>query len=297
MPRRVFDPAIAARKARNAEIFKETTTVIRTGLYTTPSGKQINLPSMQSMLDGAECWHDELPASDAPKVNGGTIIMVEENDCIEAARRLVEEGYRPALLNFASAGHPGGGVETGCRAQEETICRRSTLSRSIYSFDSKYAKKYGYEHRDGNNYPLGNLDFSIIYSPGVTVFREGLDCTFMEKPFQCAVITCAALNLRGKYELKLTEDGHMPGRAVEITRNKARAICRMGLRHGDDALVLGAFGCGAFKNPPEEVATIFKEVLEEDEFKDRFRLVTFSIIEDHNSGGVNLNAFRKVFNP
>lgn len=295
MPRRIFDPAIAARKARNAEIFQETTDVIKRCSYIAPSGKQVILPSMQPMIDGAECWHDELPVSDSPKVEGTSIIMVEENDCIEAAKRLVKEGYRPALLNFASSGHPGGGVETGCRAQEETICRRSSLSRSIYSFDSKYARKYGYDHKEGNNYPLSNLDFSIIYSPCVTFFREGIDCTFMEEPFQCAVITCAALNLKGRFELKLTEDGHMPDKAVDITRNKARAICRMGLRHGADALVLGAFGCGAFKNPPEEVATIFKDVLAEEEFKDRFKIVTFSIIEDHNSGGVNLKAFRKVF--
>lgn len=290
-----FDPEIAARKARNAEIFKETCEAIRSGEYESPSGRRITLPSMQPMIDGAECWHSEQPATDAPVVDGGTMIMVEENDCIEAARRLAGEGYHPAILNFASAGHPGGGVETGARAQEETICRRSTLSRSIYSFDSHYAKRYGYTHVEGNNYPLSNLDFSVIYSPDVTFFREGKDCTFMEEPFQSAVITCAALNLKGRYELKLTEDGHMPDKAKEITANKARAIFRLGLRHGIDALVLGAFGCGAFRNPPEEIATIFRDVLAEDEFKDRFRLVTFSIIEDHNSGGANLAAFRKVF--
>ena len=117
----------------------------------------------------------------------------------------------------------------------------------------------------------------------------------MEEPFQCAVVTCAALNLNGSHRLKLTLDGKMPPQARLITANKIRTIFRLALRHHHNALVLGAFGCGAFRNPPEEMAMIFKSVLNEDEFRNKFLLVTFAIIEDHNSHNVNLRAFRKVF--
>lgn len=294
MAYKIFDPAIAKRKALNSAIFNDTTMIIKAGAYTSPTGKQIVL-QMDKMLAGAACYHDELPIQDTPTVAGGSKIMVEKNDCLVAAQRLVQEGYNPALLNFASAGHPGGGVETGARAQEETICRRSTLTRSIYTFDAAFASKYGYNHSPGNNYPLGNLDFSAIYSPSVTVFREGLECTLMENPYQVSVITCAALNLNGRYALKLTPDGHMPQRARDIMANKVRTIFRIALMQGHDSLVLGAFGCGAFRNPPAEVAAIFHSVLNEPEFKDKFRLVTFSIIEDHNSKNANLTAFEKEF--
>lgn len=290
-----FDPAIAARKQRNVEIFNETLSVIRSGEYTAPSGKKVKLPSMDAMLAGEECHHAELPKAQAPEVEGGTRIMVELNDCMATALRLVGEGYHPAMLNFASAGHPGGGVTTGARAQEESICRRGTLVRSIYSFSAYSANMFGFDCKPGNGYPLDNLRYSIIYSPEVTFFREGLDCTFMEQPYQCAVITCAALNLNGRYSIGLTADGHMPDEAKEITSHKVRAILRLGLLKGHDSLVLGAFGCGAFKNPPLEVAQIFKSVLAEPEFKNRFRLVTFSIIEDHNSNNANFNAFKQVF--
>ena len=290
-----YDPAVTARKARNAEIFSETIAAINDGCYTAPSGKVVDLPRLRPMLEGAECWHREQPVVDAPVATGGTKIIVDNNDCIEAAKCLVTNGYKPAMLKFASAGHPGGGVETGARAQEETLCRRSTLARSIYTFDWGYARKYHYTHRKGNNYPLDNLNFSAIYSPDVTFFREGLDCTFMEEPFQCAIVTCAALNLNGRHPLKLTDDGNMPSQAKAITANKIRTIFRLALRHHHDAMVLGAFGCGAFRNPPEEMAMIFKSVLNEDEFRDRFRLVSFPIIEDHNSNNVNLQAFQKVF--
>ena len=295
MSQHTFNPAIAALKDRNAQIFKETLSVIRNGFYIAPSGAKVELPPLDPMIEGSECIHSELPHADAPVLSEGTTISVEENDCLETARRLVEEGYNPALLNFASASHPGGGVENGAGAQEETICRRSTLVRSIYSFSYKYSHKYSFMHKSGNNYPLGNLNHSIIYSPAVTVFREGQKCIFMEKPFQCGVITCAALNLGGKYSLSLTPDGRMPEVAKSITMNKIRAILRMGLRHGHDSLVLGAFGCGAFRNPPEEVSELFRAVLDEDEFRDRYRLVIFAIINGHNANGRNLKAFRKTF--
>jgi uncharacterized protein (TIGR02452 family) len=243
------------------------------------------------MLAHGKCFQHELPPTLTPVVDGGTRVMVEANDCLKAAERLVSEGYNPALLNFASAGHPGGGVETGARAQEETICRRSTLVRSIYSFDKTYAARYHFDCAQGERYPIVS-PFSAVYSPSVTVFREGVECTMMEQAFNVAVITCAALNLGGKYSIRLTQEGHMPHEAIDITRNKIRTIFRIGLLYGHDSLVLGAFGCGAFRNPPEEMARLFHEVMEEPEFKDRYRLITFSIIDDHNARNANLAAFR-----
>lgn len=288
-----YNPEIAARKQKNADIFRETTRLIKAGGYTTPSGKQIQF-DFTRMLQQGKCFQQEIPAVSASLVEGGTKVIVECNDCLVAAGRLVNEGYNPVLLNFASAGHPGGGVETGARAQEETICRRSTLTRSIYSFDTKYASRYGYALQVGEHYPIVS-EFSAIYSPAVTVFREGVDCLLMDEPYDVAVVTCAALNLNGKYPIKLTPDGHMPQAAIDITRNKIRTVFRIGLMYDHDALVLGAFGCGAFKNPPAEIAWLFHNVMEEPEFKDKFRLITFSIIEDHNSRNANLDAFKAEF--
>ena len=292
MTNKTYDPAIAARKMKNANIFRETTEYIKNGGYTTPSGRQIKF-DFTEMLRRGKCFHDELPAVMAPDVPDGTKVMVERNDCLVVAERLVKEGYKPALLNFASATHPCGGVEHGARAQEETICRRSTLSRSLYSFDP-YSFKYGYPLYAGDHYPITG-DFGAIYSPDVTVFREGLDCLLMENPYNVAVISCAALNLSGKYPIKLRPDGKMPKEAIDITRNKIRTVFRIGLKYSNDALVLGAFGCGAFRNPPAEIARLFHEVMEEPEFKNKYRVITFAIIEDHNSNNSNFRAFEDEF--
>ena len=291
-----YDPAVTRIKAHNAQIFRETTAIVQNGYYFAPSGARVDL-HMQPMLVGQRCYHKELLPVQKPQVAGGTQILVQKGDCLAKAEELVQQGYHPAVLNFASAGHPGGGVQTGARAQEETICRRSTLTRSIFSMDAKYASQYGYPLFDGNHYPLTtSLDFSMIYSPEVTVFRgAGQDYTLMEQPFNIAVITNAALNLRGRHSMRLTPDGHMPDEAKDITRNKIRAILRVGLVKGHDSLVLGAFGCGAFCNPPQEMAQLFKEVLEESEFKDRYRLILFAILSDHNDKSSNFQAFESVF--
>lgn len=291
-----YDPTVTRIKAHNAQIFRETTAIIQNGYYFAPSGARVDL-HMQPMLVGQRCYHKELLPVQKPQVAGGTQILVQKGDCLAKAEELVQQGYHPAVLNFASAGHPGGGVQTGARAQEETICRRSTLTRSIFSMDAKYASQYGYPLFDGNHYPLTtSLDFSMIYSPEVTVFRgAGQDYTLMEQPFNIAVITNAALNLRGRHSMRLTPDGHMPDEAKDITRNKIRAILRVGLVKGHDSLVLGAFGCGAFCNPPQEMAQLFKEVMEESEFKDRYRLILFAILSDHNDKSSNFQAFESVF--
>lgn len=116
----------------------------------------------------------------------------------------------------------------------------------------------------------------------------------MEEPFQVGVITNAALNMSGHFPIRLTSDGHIPEDGKVVTRDKIRTILRLGLLKGHDSLVLGAFGCGAFKTPPREMAQLFKEVMAEDEFKDRYRLITFAILSDHNDRSGNLRAFEEV---
>lgn len=64
----------------------------------------------------------------------------------------------------------------------------------------------------------------------------------------------------------------------------------------DDNIMLGAFGCGAFHNPPKHIARLFHEVIDEKEFKDKYKLIAFAILEDHNSPrGGNLQPFIEEF--
>jgi uncharacterized protein (TIGR02452 family) len=80
-----------------------------------------------------------------------------------------------------------------------------------------------------------------------------------------------------------------------------RTILRIGLQHNHDSLVLGALGCGAFRNPPRDIAELFRIVINEPEFKNKFKLIVFAIIDDHNSRKShnrdgNILPFKEVFN-
>ena len=54
-------------------------------------------------------------------------IIVSKKRTFEAASDYTGKGGRVCVLNFASASNPGGGVVNGSSAQEESLCRVSTL--------------------------------------------------------------------------------------------------------------------------------------------------------------------------
>ena len=66
------------------------------------------------------------------------------------------------------------------------------------------------------------------------------------------------------------------------------------LAHGHTCLVLGAFGCGAFGNPPEDVAAAFARVARSPEFRGSFSLLAFAIVDPKATDAGNLATFRDV---
>ena len=117
----------------------------------------------------------------------------------------------------------------------------------------------------------------------------------MEAPFMLDVVTVPAIN---RPTLVAPEE-ICPDHA-EATKRKIRAILRACFHGGNDAIVLGAFGCGAFRNPPAHIARLFREVFEESEFRGVFRRLVFAILDDHNARHShnpdgNLLPFQRVF--
>ena len=107
-----------------------------------------------------------------------------------------------------------------------------------------------------------------------------------ENPFKCDVITVAALSFSGRTDFSYADEmsfrsanGGFTPEGEEIMLNKIRTIFRMGVEHGKDSLILGAFGCGAYKLPVPDVVRLFRAVMEEPEFKNKFRLIVFAIME------------------
>lgn len=225
---------------------------------------------------------------DAPVLTDRTETACVNADCADVAKALLDEGLNVAILNLASRTSPCGGYHKGTSAQEECISQMSTLSQSLYRFgDPKYKHIRSAElPLIPDVYPM-DINFGGVYSPTVTFFRHGADDYYAlrRETFDCAVVTVASLSNREKNGFtnderiyfdgagRLTEEG----RAIES--NKIRTLFRIALANGHDSMVLGAFGCGVFRLHPDEVAGLFRDILVEDEFKNRFRKLVFAIYE------------------
>ena len=222
------------------------------------------------------------------------VLPLHEQDCpclVEAASslqsaRVHRGGGRVAVLNFANPVNPGGGVTRGARAQEEDLCRCSSLYPCLC--DGRVADAYYGYHR-ALRAPEGSD--RLIYTRDVPVFKEGdpvPQLLAMQDWFNVDIITCAAPYLPGMTGVK-------PAPLQELFKRRIRCILEAAIDNRAEVLILGAFGCGAFGNDPRVIASFFKEVLDSAEFKNAFREVVFAIIEDHNSNGRNFKAFQSVF--
>ena len=264
-------------KKLRAKVFQNTVKIATEKAYLTEDGKRVDI--YEDLLpQRTEFYDKEIRCDDVKPRDSETIVEVLHIDCLEAAKLLEKKGYFPALLNMASWQNPGGGVKNGAGAQEETIFRRTNLFRSLYQF-APYALEYGLPINK-KQYPL-DINFGGIYSPLIICFRddEKRGYKLRVNPFVFAVISVA-----GMERPHLTPDGkHIAPDYVNGVKNKIRTIFRIGLLNGHDSLVLGALGCGAYRNPPQHVARLFHEVMEEREFKNKYAKIVFAILDDHNA--------------
>ena len=249
----------------------------------------IDFGDRQAFLDNTKLYSDAYSVADQGEIYPATQTGCINADCVDVAEDLIAQGYNPAILNLASAKSPGGGYHDGYAAQEESLCHSSNLSLSLYQFGSpkyKHIRESGVPTK-ALGYPL-DRNFGGIYTPNVTFFRNSRAKFFAlrDHTFKCDVITVAALSFNGRTEFSGVEeinfrssDGGFTPEGEEIMLDKIRTIFRMGVEHGKDALVLGAFGCGAYKLPSDAVVRQFRQVMSEPEFAGKFRLLVFAIME------------------
>jgi uncharacterized protein (TIGR02452 family) len=204
-------------------------------------------------------------------------IIVSGKRTLEAASAY--KNQKVCILNFASATNPGGGVTHGSSAQEESLCRCSTLYFSLIT--EELMKRFYKPHRRARN-PLYNDD--LIYSPDVYVIKS--DTSIPERLpendwYKVNAITCAAPNLRERPSNSMNPNaGDTPARISaddleELLMKRIRRIFAVAAGEDNDALILGAFGCGAFRNPPKVVAKAFHKVT--DEYRNCFDTIEYAV--------------------
>ena len=279
-------------KEERIAVYENTVDTVNKGSYVSPKGKVVLLPNIQPMLDGTKFYGKKavVDYDSIPRYN--TEIKVIDSDCIYAAKNLIDKGLNPCVLNMASFHKPGGGVVEGSSAQEENIFRRTNIFKSLYQFHS-IGENYGIKQRD-ERYPL-EMYYGGIYTPHVTVFKGSDDTRYtpLEEPFEIGVVSVSAIK-----KPTLT-DGKLQPWVIDATKCKIRQILDIALENGHDSLILSAFGCGAYKTPPTEMAKLFKEVINNDKYKGAFKVIHFAIINlastngGHNPQG-NFKPFKDV---
>ena len=235
--------------------------------------------------------------SGAPAAEGSECpVTVTRHKTFEAAMQIHVEHpeWKIAVLNFASATNPGGGVETGSSAQEESLCRCSTLYPTL--IQDWLWQQYYQKNRDAHD----NLHTdACIYSPGVIICKtdDAYPERMKEKDWVTVdVITCAAPNMRQQPgNLHNPEYGVpkkiCPEDLYRLHLQRAKHILHVAALNHADVLVLGAFGCGAFANDPHVVAKAYADALKEN--KGRFRCIEFAIYcQPHET--VNYDAFKRA---
>ncbi|CAF4956701.1 unnamed protein product [Rotaria sp. Silwood1] len=217
-----------------------------------------------------------------------TFVKVVNEDCLIIYEKLVSEGRRPLLLNMANKTNPGGGYRKGDGAQEENLFRRSNYYQSL---DIEIADNDRSERLHCNDkceltkiskldsfYPMD--EFGAIYTTGITVFRqtESSGYAFMKTP----LYNVCAIAMAAHREPKLKNNRTLENKFAATTQKKIENIFAIAHHHKHDCLVLSAFGCGAFKNPPGHIASIFKSVIYQ--YAGFFNTIYFAIVDDHNTG-------------
>ncbi len=197
---------------------------------------------------------------------------------VEGIERLAAAGKPPAVLNFASAKNPGGGFLNGAMAQEESLAASSSLYQALLAHETYYRE----------NRACGTMMYTdyAIFAPGVPFFRDG-QFALRGTPVLADVLTLPAVNM-GQVILK----GEDPERAKAVMLRRMKLALALFARQGCRHLVLGAYGCGVFRNDPDVIAAGWSELLHTC-FQDQFETVIFAVL-DHSKTQRCIKAFQAL---
>ncbi|WP_344048796.1 TIGR02452 family protein [Streptomyces thermoalcalitolerans] len=267
--------------ARNARIAEE-------GFYQLEDGRKVEVreplaAARSGTVSYAPDALQKLAAEQFSPVHR-TVFEVTAESSLQAARRLHLAGAgHIAVLNFASARNPGGGYLGGARAQEEDLCRTSLLYPCLLEAPDYYAA-----HRASSDLLYSHR---VIWSPAVPVHRDDRG-ELLPEPYPVSFLTCPAPNAGEA----LRRDAGAGAKITRTLRERAGLILAVAAHHGVRELVLGAWGCGVFRNDPEHVADAFHAHLVADTgaYRNVFARVVFAVW-DRTSQSPNRAAFAARF--
>ncbi|MGP0063958.1 MAG: TIGR02452 family protein [Isosphaeraceae bacterium] len=268
-----------ASRSKRAETARETLEILESGHYLARTGNRVTIGDRlaaartRSILYTPD-RHDDVSRQCEPILLGcidraPTAFEVVNATTLHASRELLRDdpSARVLALNFASAKNPGGGFLNGSQAQEESLARASGLYACIAPLQAMY------EANRGSSSCL--YTEHMIYSPDVPVFRDD-DDTLLEEPYAVSFVTAPAVNAGVVRE----KEPRNVARIEPVMLARIEKVLSLAVVNGHDVLVLGAWGCGVFRNDPAEVAVGFARHLNgEGRFRSAFRKVVFAVLD------------------
>ena len=273
----------------------DTCNIIETGVYQSFDGSMVDISQQISQaIQRSECFASAQDLQARLSINAfprsSALVTVTAETTIACARRLRQELGEEGILtvlNFASAKNPGGGFLKGACAQEETL----VISSALYGCLLKHQHTFYDSNRTTHD---GIYTDNIIWSPDVPVFRDDRDWSLCSKPFPVSFITLPAVNAG-----VVATSNSIPKKEVESLveknmRKRIQMVLYTAASQGTHALVLGAYGCGCFRNDPSDVARWFREELVRNNafYLTKFQQIVFAVYDisaSHNT----MSAFSK----
>lgn len=284
----------------NVEMLQDTLRLLRQGSYKV-NGRTVNIKLSKAAMEKVhvllpENVQDICSRTDFERVfvNGRCGYGCVNMDSFAAARQQYKtysymffNAVKPVLvLNLANPVHPGGGVRRGASAQEEDLCRKSSL---LLSLESGHAAKY-YEYNKKLGSHMGSD--AMMFTPEVEIIRDE-NGALLEETVVVAVLTCAAPLVT------LGKEGMSESAYQDMVYNRIMGMLKCAAYFGYRNLVLGAWGCGAFGNDAHVISDLFYRALKEMRFngmseKDFFRRIDFAVL-DRTAGQYNFKEFKRNF--
>ncbi|MFE3413518.1 TIGR02452 family protein [Streptomyces mirabilis] len=277
--------------ARLRALAQQTREIVAAGGYRASGGRAVSIAAAVEAAEAGTRVYGPGPvgapaAGPASAPRESTLFEVTGESSLEAARRLVGKGAGRsadpvAVLNFASARNPGGGFLNGAQAQEEALCRASALYSCLLR-----AREF-YDHHRAHRDPF--YTDRVIHSPAVPVFRDDRG-GLLDEPYTVGFLTAAAPNA-GVVLRTVPERAPELGPALAV---RAERVLETAAAHGYRRLVLGAWGCGVFRNDPAQVAGAFHDLLVEGRFEGAFDHVVFGVL-DRTRDQATRGSFEQAF--
>ena len=226
--------------------------------------------SIKNQYMVAEEENIDLPVADTIS----TRYIVSGKRSFEAAKEY--SGKKVAVLNYANNVSIGG-APFRAGAQEESLCRCSTLLPCLQAMEEPFYKKHRRQARKKEINYMGNDD--LIYTPEVVVFKSDLrtDPVYpqmldRDEWYKVNVITCAAP--------VMARVSTRPDNYEMVIRSRIKKILDVAAKEKNEVVILGAWGCGAFRNPIKIVSRVFVELVKNYPFE----LVEFALATRNDVG-------------